>query len=285
MTGKGAAFEKARKESATDGLKRALRMLGNAMGNCLYDKTYQRNINNMARPQVKRTHTHLFLYTLISFSLLQASFAPKDLYRQEHVRKSLRESESATDTTAPPSVARPVKDHNISLHNHHQPASDTPSASSTRPVKELVVSLQATDTPATSSAAKELVVSLQNHPQSDISASSPHAFPTSWARAKKGRMAPQSCPQQTRRPSIPKKPARTSATTVFPTLASHHPSSDQRSEGVTRDLLTIEQESLLVTAKPARSVIVASQDSFGLGKNQSLPCPRTHTFGEIRSRR
>jgi DNA repair and recombination protein RAD52 len=73
MTGKAVAFEKARKESATDGLKRALRMLGNAMGNCLYDKTYLRNITNMARPQVKKkkkkkknTTLPFVIYTLIS---------------------------------------------------------------------------------------------------------------------------------------------------------------------------------------------------------------------------
>ncbi|KAI9671786.1 MAG: hypothetical protein M1831_003314 [Alyxoria varia] len=38
--GKAAAFEKAKKEAATDGLKRALRNFGNVLGNCLYDKDY-----------------------------------------------------------------------------------------------------------------------------------------------------------------------------------------------------------------------------------------------------
>ena len=38
--GKAAAFEKAKKESATDALKRALRNFGNVLGNCLYDKDY-----------------------------------------------------------------------------------------------------------------------------------------------------------------------------------------------------------------------------------------------------
>ena len=38
--GKGAAFEKAKKEAATDGMKRALRSFGNVLGNCLYDKEY-----------------------------------------------------------------------------------------------------------------------------------------------------------------------------------------------------------------------------------------------------
>lgn len=38
--GKAAAFEKAKKESATDALKRALKTFGNVLGNCLYDKDY-----------------------------------------------------------------------------------------------------------------------------------------------------------------------------------------------------------------------------------------------------
>ena len=37
---KAAAFEKAKKEGATDALKRALRNFGNVLGNCLYDKEY-----------------------------------------------------------------------------------------------------------------------------------------------------------------------------------------------------------------------------------------------------
>lgn len=38
--GKAAAFEKAKKEAATDAMKRALRTFGNVLGNCLYDKEY-----------------------------------------------------------------------------------------------------------------------------------------------------------------------------------------------------------------------------------------------------
>jgi DNA repair and recombination protein RAD52 len=38
--GKAAAFEKAKKEGTTDGLKRALRSFGNVLGNCIYDKDY-----------------------------------------------------------------------------------------------------------------------------------------------------------------------------------------------------------------------------------------------------
>ncbi|KAF2086091.1 recombination protein Rad52, partial [Saccharata proteae CBS 121410] len=46
-TGKAAAFEKAKKEAATDALKRALRTFGNVLGNCLYDKAYESKISKM----------------------------------------------------------------------------------------------------------------------------------------------------------------------------------------------------------------------------------------------
>jgi DNA repair and recombination protein RAD52 len=45
--GKAAAFEKAKKEGTTDGLKRALRCFGNVLGNCIYDKTYLAKISKM----------------------------------------------------------------------------------------------------------------------------------------------------------------------------------------------------------------------------------------------
>ncbi|KAG4305716.1 hypothetical protein PORY_000626 [Pneumocystis oryctolagi] len=45
--GKGAAFEKAKKEGTTDALKRALRTFGNVLGNCLYDKTYLKEIGKI----------------------------------------------------------------------------------------------------------------------------------------------------------------------------------------------------------------------------------------------
>jgi len=45
--GKAAAFEKAKKEAATDALKRALRNFGNVLGNCLYDKDYLQRITKV----------------------------------------------------------------------------------------------------------------------------------------------------------------------------------------------------------------------------------------------
>ncbi|KAF1970524.1 hypothetical protein BU23DRAFT_556735 [Bimuria novae-zelandiae CBS 107.79] len=51
--GKAASFEKAKKEAATDGLKRALRTFGNVLGNCLYDKAYLKKVQSMKVEPVK----------------------------------------------------------------------------------------------------------------------------------------------------------------------------------------------------------------------------------------
>ncbi|KAF2184470.1 hypothetical protein K469DRAFT_709240 [Zopfia rhizophila CBS 207.26] len=60
--GKAAAFEKAKKEAATDGLKRALRTFGNVLGNCLYDKEYLKKVNTVNADPIKfdaeKLHRH-----------------------------------------------------------------------------------------------------------------------------------------------------------------------------------------------------------------------------------
>ena len=45
--GKAEAFEKAKKEGTTDGLKRALRTFGNLLGNCVYDKDYVSKVTKL----------------------------------------------------------------------------------------------------------------------------------------------------------------------------------------------------------------------------------------------
>ncbi|KAL9641148.1 MAG: hypothetical protein Q9204_000246 [Flavoplaca sp. TL-2023a] len=45
--GKAAAFEKAKKEGTTDGMKRALRSFGNILGNCVYDKDYVAKVSKI----------------------------------------------------------------------------------------------------------------------------------------------------------------------------------------------------------------------------------------------
>lgn len=44
---KSMAVEKAKKEAATDALKRALRLFGNALGNCVYDKNFLENVRHL----------------------------------------------------------------------------------------------------------------------------------------------------------------------------------------------------------------------------------------------
>ncbi|CAO3615430.1 unnamed protein product [Cunninghamella blakesleeana] len=65
---KEAAFALARKQSATDGLKRAFRKFGNLLGNCLYDKPFLNQLSNMAKPSKR--------------------YAPDDIYRFEHYHQS-----------------------------------------------------------------------------------------------------------------------------------------------------------------------------------------------------
>lgn len=57
--GKAAAFEKAKKEAATDAMKRALRNFGNVLGNCLYDKEYLQKITKVKVAPSKWTTDNL----------------------------------------------------------------------------------------------------------------------------------------------------------------------------------------------------------------------------------
>ncbi|NWY65120.1 RAD52 protein, partial [Erithacus rubecula] len=52
LKSKALSLEKARKEAVTDGLKRALKCFGNALGNCILDKDYLRAVNKLPRQQV-----------------------------------------------------------------------------------------------------------------------------------------------------------------------------------------------------------------------------------------
>uniref|UniRef100_A0A8C5UIT6 DNA repair protein RAD52 homolog n=1 Tax=Malurus cyaneus samueli TaxID=2593467 RepID=A0A8C5UIT6_9PASS len=49
LKSKALSLEKARKEAVTDGLKRALKCFGNALGNCILDKDYLRAVNKIPR--------------------------------------------------------------------------------------------------------------------------------------------------------------------------------------------------------------------------------------------
>ena len=51
LRSKSQAVEKARKESITDGLKRAMKSFGNLLGNCLSDKEYLKHISRNSKKQ------------------------------------------------------------------------------------------------------------------------------------------------------------------------------------------------------------------------------------------
>lgn len=52
--GKAMAFEKAKKEGTTDGMKRALRSFGNVLGNCIYDQDYVKLVTKVKAQPVKK---------------------------------------------------------------------------------------------------------------------------------------------------------------------------------------------------------------------------------------
>lgn len=52
--GKAVAFEKAKKEGTTDGLKRALRSFGNVLGNCIYDQDYVKQVTKVKAQPIRR---------------------------------------------------------------------------------------------------------------------------------------------------------------------------------------------------------------------------------------
>lgn len=57
--GRPAAFEKAKKQAITDGMKRCLRCFGNVLGNCLYDKDYLKYIGKVKTPVPKFSEAKL----------------------------------------------------------------------------------------------------------------------------------------------------------------------------------------------------------------------------------
>ncbi len=46
------ALEKAKKEAVTDAIKRSLRIFGNSLGNCMYDKDFLNFIKQVPTPKV-----------------------------------------------------------------------------------------------------------------------------------------------------------------------------------------------------------------------------------------
>lgn len=82
--GKAAAFEKAKKEAATDALKRALRNFGNVLGNCLYDKDYLQKVTKIKVPSSKWDQDNLHRH---------ADYTPKRAHTTSEIpSEALRQS-------------------------------------------------------------------------------------------------------------------------------------------------------------------------------------------------
>lgn len=88
--GKAASFEKAKKEAATDGLKRALRTFGNVLGNCLYDKQYLKKVQSMNVKPIKFQEDNLYRHT--DFAPPPPAAAPEDqaLVKREPEKSPVR---------------------------------------------------------------------------------------------------------------------------------------------------------------------------------------------------
>lgn len=78
---KSDAFEKARKEAATDALKRALRQYGNSLGNCCYDKDFIKTVRNIEKKE-------------------KEFVSAKDLYRQENNEKQNKKKDDSSEFEA-----------------------------------------------------------------------------------------------------------------------------------------------------------------------------------------
>lgn len=87
-TDKAMAFEKAKKEGTTDGLKRALRNFGNVLGNCVYDKEFVRQVTKVKAQPVRK-------------------FGEDNLHRHPDYAKS-KAGASAPATAAAPVVPPPA---------------------------------------------------------------------------------------------------------------------------------------------------------------------------------
>ncbi|KAL1627629.1 DNA repair protein rad52 [Neofusicoccum ribis] len=87
-TGKAAAFEKAKKEAATDALKRALRTFGNVLGNCLYDKNYESKVSKMKVAPTKWNPDNLHRHSDFAPALKTEKVEPGEAGRQPSTERN-----------------------------------------------------------------------------------------------------------------------------------------------------------------------------------------------------
>ena len=107
MRSKALSIEKARKEAATDGLKRALKSFGNALGNCLNDKDFVQFVVGQKRSNVKYSMDESVIQTGQNVRLNDdAVFTVK---RDNHQQVETPKSTSGNNLETPSSADDPKK--------------------------------------------------------------------------------------------------------------------------------------------------------------------------------
>ena len=110
MRSKALSLEKARKEAVTDGLKRAFKSFGNALGNCLDDKEYVRYVGSLNKTNTNFQNEELlnscqtglaelrkvfiFCYRFVKTFFMQDSEPQEERGRQEEIRVHKRIGQS-----------------------------------------------------------------------------------------------------------------------------------------------------------------------------------------------
>jgi len=95
---KALSIEKARKEAVTDGLKRALKSFGNALGNCLGDKDYTRLIGSKPKDAPNYPPEEI----INSYSLGLADIRSRNIRKAEAAKKQL--AQTRLHTSAPAAI-------------------------------------------------------------------------------------------------------------------------------------------------------------------------------------
>ena len=115
MRSKALSVEKARKEAVTDGLKRALKSFGNALGNCLNDKDYMKVMTSVKKevPKYHPNDSHNDLSILRDRRLNRNSLPRQDLTTMtilDSTASTSRSVANAESTTSSPTVGTTDKE-------------------------------------------------------------------------------------------------------------------------------------------------------------------------------
>ncbi|KAJ3307479.1 DNA repair protein rad52 [Kappamyces sp. JEL0829] len=116
LRSKGDALEKARKSSVTDAIKRALKHLGNTMGNCLNSKEYMSKVKKVGMPSIlpldpSQLHRHRDYRIKIPAVPGHAAPVAGPAFPQPELTKSMSEPIPLVAPVQQPLVSAPRADH------------------------------------------------------------------------------------------------------------------------------------------------------------------------------